>query len=138
MLLARKLSVAAFGLTLLGVSMSAMAKRVAPAEVPPLALDRAKLVVRYQHTDTGGAAFVEALDPEAAAPRVRLDPGEKTPGSLWRVQIYTVTYDAHLEIDVQEDYIESLVRHGDAVWITSERGRRYSLDLGTHAVTERK
>jgi hypothetical protein len=54
---------------------------------------------------------------------------------LWRQRIYTLRYDRRLEQDVQDVFITSLVvRDGNALIITNERGERFILDLSTRTV----
>jgi hypothetical protein len=54
---------------------------------------------------------------------------------LWRQRIYTIRYDRTLEQDVQDVFITSLIRRGNVLLITNERGERFVLDLSTRKVT---
>jgi hypothetical protein len=53
---------------------------------------------------------------------------------LWRQRIYAIRYDHTLEQDVQDVFITSLKRRGNALLITNERGERFVLDLSTRKV----
>jgi hypothetical protein len=61
---------------------------------------------------------------------------DKTGKYLWGVQLYTTSFDAAEERDVQEVYIKELAhdkaRH--AIRVTDERKRVWSVDLATHVV----
>src|SRR5690348_14428827 len=56
---------------------------------------------------------------------------------LWRVPIYTVTYDANLERDVQGIHINSLEFDStkENLLIENERGKKFSLNIATRTVT---
>jgi hypothetical protein len=102
---------------------AALAKRAAPAEVPPVVLGG----VRYEapHFDNpcgqkGGC--VVAFDVVTGA-------------QLWFVKVYCVAYDKNLEEDVQDVFITSMMAGGPGLAITNERDHRFSLDLQTRAVT---
>ncbi len=96
-----------------------------------------KLVTRYQRTLTGAHAFIEAVAVGDPTPDPSFAANEKPHRFRWRAEVYAVTYEPKLETDVQDDYISSLERHGNQVWIVSERGHRYALDVTSHRVSPR-
>jgi hypothetical protein len=57
---------------------------------------------------------------------------------LWGVKVYDTPHIAELERDVQAVFFASLqLDHGGrALLVANERGRRFSIDLATHAVRE--
>jgi hypothetical protein len=132
----------AFALAVLGVAMTSLAKRAGPAEVAPVVVNGLKLVARYQQRLVGGhpvgaEALIEALPAEAPTPDLRADFDPRDHAYRWRVVVYSLTYAANKETDVQDDFIQSLARHGDEIDIVSEDGRRFALSLSTHRVSPR-
>ena len=73
----------------------------------------------------GIRAYVEAWDVKADK-------------SLWKVKVYEIVYDQHLETDVQDVYIESLALDGKWLVATTERRRVYRIDVERHEVEEAK
>ena len=57
---------------------------------------------------------------------------------LRRQRIYRVFINPFVETDIQWVFITSLVRQGNALMITNEQGRHFTLDLKTRKVTKRK
>lgn len=57
---------------------------------------------------------------------------------LWGVKVYDTPHIAELERDVQAVFFASLQLDdgGRALLVSNERGRRFSIDLATHAVRE--
>ncbi len=103
------------------------AKRRAPAPVKPVIVKG----VRYEqmrrakdHGFTQSGGVIAAVE-------------DKTDKILWTVQLYKTEYDAAEEQDVQEVYVKALAldKSGHALLATDERGRVWSVDLATHAVT---
>lgn len=103
------------------------ASRGPPKPVAPLVLDG----IRYdpalgdaRHLPTNSIAAFDAATGEA----------------LWRVEVYPQRYAAvpGLETDVQNVFIRSIEAdpRGGALRVSDERGRRYRLDLKTHAVEQ--
>ncbi|MEJ1296913.1 MAG: hypothetical protein RPU63_05430 [Candidatus Sedimenticola sp. (ex Thyasira tokunagai)] len=64
---------------------------------------------------------------------------EKNGEEIWLQKIYHVAYDNGMESDKQDVFITDLILDsgGDALLITDERGRRYSMSLSDRHVTER-
>ena len=59
---------------------------------------------------------------------------------LWRVRVYDVTFDPHLEGDVQDVYFSamSLSADGRQILVDNEDGGRYAVEIhGDHAVHAR-
>lgn len=100
-----------------------MAKRAAPLEVPPVAIDGVQYIAHYEiSVKSGGEATIEARDSSSGK-------------SLWQVPVYRITYELLKETDVQDVYISSItVNHGKIV-IKNERDDVYTLDPMTRAVT---
>lgn len=70
-----------------------------------------------------GAAFVVAM-------------GAQTGAELWRAKLYDLTYDPEMERDKQEIYVERLSLNllRTKLKAVDERGRKYQIDLASHAV----
>lgn len=68
-------------------------------------------------------AFLVAMDAHSGA-------------ELWRAKLYDVRFDADMERDKQEIYVErlSLNLTRSKLKAVDERGRKYQIDLATHAV----
>jgi len=103
------------------------AKRRAPVAKPVTAKG-----IRYEqmrhakdHGYTQGGGVIAAVD-------------EKTDKLLWSVQLYKTEVDPAEELDAQEVYVKTLAfdKSGQALVATDERGRVWSVDLATHAVTQ--
>ena len=103
------------------------AKRRAPVAKPVVAKG-----IRYEqmrrakdHGFTQSGGVIAAVD-------------EKTDKLLWSVQLYKTEYDTAEEQDAQEVYVKQLAldKSGHALLATDERQRVWSIDLGTHAVTQ--
>lgn len=58
---------------------------------------------------------------------------EKTDKELWRVQIYKITYKPRMEKDVQDVYIKEIRFDGNKILITTEKKKRFELDLATRS-----
>lgn len=99
-----------------------------PAEAKRLALKPVKPVVigsvRYTAPDDF-MGFVVATDIPSHT-------------ELWRRRIYRVVVYPILERDVQAVFITSLAKQDHSLLITDERGRLFTLDLGTKSVRRRK
>ena len=108
-------------------SSTAMAKRIAPEEVPPVTTDKA--VISVPHFPKGKLAqnggVLEAHHP-------------KTKKLLWRIQIYKSTYDKALEKDIQDVFIKSLSydKNHNLLIMSDEKGRVFVLNLETKKVTQ--
>jgi hypothetical protein len=59
---------------------------------------------------------------------------EKTDKLLWRVQVYEITYDDHLERDVQDVFVRFLKIEDSSLLVENESGARFTVDLKSHAV----
>ncbi len=60
-----------------------------------------------------------------------------TGAELWSVRLYTTVYAANLEGDKQDIFIVEMKAspEGRALLVTDERGRRWRVDLASHAVS---
>lgn len=72
---------------------------------------------------TTGSAYVVAMDSGSGA-------------ELWRAKLYDVSYDPDMERDKQEIYVERLALNliHTKLKAVDEKGRKYELDLKSHAV----
>ena len=98
-------------------------RRVAPVTHAGVRYEQVIGRVLPQQDDTG--RYLAAFD-------------EKTGRLLWGVKVYDTPYIPELERDVQVVYFASL-QLGDgahSLLIANERGRRFAVDLDTHAVRE--
>jgi hypothetical protein len=104
-------------------SGTALAKREAPTEVPPVVIDGIKYAAPHFANPCGqNGGCVVASDAATGA-------------QLWFVKVYCVTYQPAYEMDVQDVFIETLAAGGAGLLITNEIGHRFTLDLKTRAVT---
>lgn len=101
-------------------STPASAKRSAPKLVSPVVAK--SVAYSAPHEQMG---FVVATDSSSGK-------------ELWRVRIYTVSFDPALERDVQDVFITSLALRQGGLLITNERGDTYTLDLATREVAKLK
>jgi len=97
---------------------TAMAKRVPPSKVNSVTHD--KMTYTAPNTD-GAIASIHAYD-------------TKTGRKLWQRTIFKVDIDPNLESDVQHVYITLLKVRKGKLFITSEDGKSYTLDLKTRDV----
>ena len=99
------------------VPMSAIqAKRMAPTPVAPVVYDG----VAYS-APTSAMGFVEARD-------------EKTNQVVWVTKVYSVTYNPHLEADVQDVFITKLEFSDGNLLVTNENSEKYQVDPKTGKV----
>lgn len=109
------------------LTLDVMAKRAAPREVTPIRTEKAVFCVPHfpqgERKQNGGV--VEARDPETNA-------------LLWQVQIFTTTYNAALEKDVQDVFIKSLTMDQvhNLLILSDEKSRVFVLNLSTKKVTQ--
>ena len=103
-----------------------MAKRVAPAKVPPV--NTGEAIVSVPHFPQGARAqnggVLEAHHPG-------------TKDLLWRIQIYKTKYKPGLERDVQDVFIKSLSfdKSHNLLIVSDEKGRVFVLNLKNKKVT---
>lgn len=102
---------------LIGGIAPGLAKRSAPAAVPPVVIKGVEYSAPHD-----AMAFVVAK-------------GIGLGKELWRVRIYEVRVNPELERDVQDVFITSLSEKDGALLITNERGEKFTLDLQTRKVT---
>ena len=109
------------------LASTAIAKRIAPAEVPPIKTDKAVYSVPHFGSGNGSqnGGVVEARHP-------------KTKKLLWRIQVYKTAYDEGLEKDVQDVFIKSLSidKTHNLLIMSDEKGRIFALNLKTKRVTQ--
>ena len=86
-------------------------KRLAPKEVKSVILNNIKYTAP---TDKMG--FIVAKNAQ-------------TDSVLWQKRIYKIDYNNNLEIDVQDDFIDSLQIRSDSLIIHTEHKKRFSLKL---------
>jgi hypothetical protein len=102
------------------------AKRVGPPEVPAVKQGTTRFEVIHWGKDRGlgqNGGYIAALD-------------DSTGRELWTLKVYDVAYDAELEEDVQDVFIESMaMRAAGTLEIADEKGRRYLVDPATRRVT---
>ncbi len=115
--------------TLLTISIALLlpagadAKRLAPADVPPVVTPEA--IYSAPHFGKGGrSGVVEARHPE-------------TKELLWKVRLYRTRYIRNLETDVQDVFIKTLVHDAThrLLVASDEKGRVFAVDLETRKVT---
>jgi len=104
-------------------STHAMAKRAAPADVPPLMIGN----VRYE-----APHFTNPCDQNGGCV-VAYD--TLTNAVLWSVKVYCTHYDTSLETDVQDVFIASLVVENGRILVTDEKGRHFAIDPANQEVT---
>jgi hypothetical protein len=98
----------------------AFAKRIAPPMVEPVTYEGVRYVAP---NDDGRRAYIEAWDVQANK-------------KLWDLTVFTNRIDPKLEEDVQWVFIKALSAEDGMLLVTSERGRRYQIDLKTKAIKE--
>jgi outer membrane protein assembly factor BamB len=104
-------------------SANAVAKRLPPADVPPVTSGN----VRYEAPHSANpcnqnGGCVVAYD-------------DTTNAVLWSVKVYCTHYDTSLETDVQDVFITSLAVANGQVLVTDEKGRHFAIDPATQQVT---
>mmetsp|Transcript_29528 Transcript_29528/g.53800 ORF Transcript_29528/g.53800 Transcript_29528/m.53800 type:complete len:153 (+) Transcript_29528:80-538(+) len=95
----------------------AAAKRAPPKEVPPVIAGE----IEYRVLPSGWG-FVEAR-------------GVKNNTRCWSRQLYEICYCPYLERDVQWKAINGLEVKDGWLWVSSESGAEYSINLTTQAVS---
>ena len=106
-------------------------KRAAPIQAKPVIFKGVKYEAVLWSEPTWGsdplpdtaAAFVVAMNADSGA-------------ELWRAKLYDILYDREMERDKQEIYVErlSLNLTRSKLKAQDERGRKYLVDLASHAV----
>ena|SRR5471030_1701403 len=98
----------------------ASAKRAAPPMVEAVVYEG----IRYMApNDDGRRAYIEAWDLQ-------------TNKKMWDLTIFTNRIDPKLEEDVQHTFIKTLRVRDGSLFVTSEHGKTYRVDLKTRAVTQ--
>ncbi len=100
-------------------------KRAAPEPVDPVVIG----AVRYEAPADGK---VRGLGQNGGIVVAR---GAASGAELWTARVYPIVYAAKLEADKQDVFIFDMKPSPDgrALLVTDERGRRWRLDLATHA-----
>lgn len=107
-----------------GLPPGVRGKRAGPAEVAPVVIGH----VSYGVLHFGKA---EGLDQNGGY----IEAKDKTSGArLWTLKVYDNHVDPALEGDVQDVFITSLKRHGHALDVVDEKGRRYRVDVRKRSV----
>jgi hypothetical protein len=102
-------------------------KRVAPPAVAPLVINGVRIEVVNQSRKRGmpqNGGYLEAFDIVSGR-------------SLWLLQVYKIDYDAKMEEDVQDRFIEKLELKpdGKTLLVTDESANRFDVDLDTRMVS---
>jgi hypothetical protein len=105
---------------------SPRAKRVPPATVPSLTIGDLRIDVIHWGRDEGfgqNGGVLRAVDTTSGA-------------TAWVVKVYDISYDPHLESDVQDIFITALRKPWlrNCLVVSDERGRQFRVDLATRAV----
>ena len=112
-------TVAAVGL----VATSALGKRLAPADVPPVSSGNLRFEAPHFNNPCGqSGGCVVAYD-------------NSTNAILWSVKVYCTHYDTDLEEDVQDVFITSLAVENGQVQIANEKGQHFNLDPATQRIS---
>ena len=99
-------------------AVSAMAKRIAPSDVPPVVANG----IRYSATGDGRDSFVAATD-------------EATGKKLWRVKVFHTRIEFWRgEEDNQWIFISDMKLDGNSLLVRDEKSRCYSIYLNTKRV----
>jgi hypothetical protein len=98
----------------------AAAKRAAPPKVEPVIHEGIRYVAP---NDDSRRAYVETWD-------------VRTNKKLWDLTVFTNTFNAKLEEDVQWVFIKALSVEDSVLLVTSEHGRRYQVDLKMKVITQ--
>src|SRR5436190_3702811 len=98
----------------------AAAKRIASAKVEPVVHDGIRYVTP---NNDGRRAYIEAWDVH-------------TNKKLWDLTVFKNRIDPKLEEDVQWVFINELSLHDGTLFVQSERGNTYEIDLKTKAITQ--
>ncbi len=103
------------------------AKRVPPAEVPPVVVGNMRVEVVHFGRNEGfnqNGGILRAVDAANGS-------------ELWTLKVYDVTYDDHMESDVQDVFITSMRKAmiGNKLLITDENARKWTVDPATRAVS---
>lgn len=124
----RRPGTVALALVLSVAAQAGQAKRLPPADVPPVVVGE----IRYE-VPRMGTPFGYAEDGGLVVAR-RVDSGEL----VWTRRIYVVVRDPRKEGDVQDVFIKELklAPDGRHLRVLNERGRRFELDLDGGAVRE--
>ncbi len=107
-----------------GLPPGARGKRAGPAEVAPVVIGNIRYGVLHfgkaEGLDQNGG-YIVAQDKHS---------GER----LWTLKVYDNHLDPQLEGDVQDVFITSLKRHGQALDVVDEKGRHYRVDVRKRSV----
>jgi hypothetical protein len=98
---------------------SASAKRLEPAKVEPIIYEGVRYVAP---NDDGRRGYVEAWN-------------VATNKKLWELTIFNNRIDPNLEEDVQWIFVKLLAIHDRDLFVTSENGKTYRVDLNTKQIT---
>jgi hypothetical protein len=110
-----------------GDGVMAAPKRAGPPAVAPIVTNGMRIVAVNESRKRGlpqNGGYLEALDRASGK-------------SLWLLRVYQIDYDANMEADVQDRFIEKLELKADrkTVLVTDESGKRYEVDLQSREVT---
>jgi outer membrane protein assembly factor BamB len=102
----------------------AYAKRGAPPDVPPIAVNGIEYSAPHWGRTSGkqqNGGYIEARD-------------LKTGKLLWELRIYEIKYDPELETDVQDVFITSMQLADGKVYVANEAGDKFVVDLSQRKV----
>lgn len=103
------------------LSLPALARRTAPLEVAPVVIEGVRYEVpHFNNPCAQNGGCVVARDVATGA-------------QLWWAKVYTTAYDPFLERDVQDVFITSLSEQLGNLQGTDEKGRPFSVDVGSKA-----
>lgn len=116
-------------IALLSVFSFCFAKRAAPKEVDPVVDHGVKYLA--PHVTPGYAKAHGYPTCAIGCIEARSVDSEKL---LWRLQVYEIKYDEKLEHDVQDDFINKLQIKNGNLFVETEHGDKFIVNLKTHEV----
>lgn len=105
------------------------AKRAAPKEVEPVVDHGVKYLA--PHVAPG---YIKAHGYPTCPVGCIEAWSEKSGKLLWHVQVYEINYDEKLEKDVQDDFINALQIKDGNLYVQTEHGDKFVVNIKTHKV----
>lgn len=116
-------------IALLSLSPFCFAKRAAPKDVEPVVEHGVKYLAPHVTVD-----YIKAH----GYPKCPIGCIEawsvKSGKLLWRVQVYEIKYDETIEHDVQDNFINALQIKNGNLFVETEHGDKFVVNLKTHEV----